>query len=90
MSDFTPRHWRVLRVLSEGFLRPGADGGANYGDFTPDHVSERIGMSEELAHQCLINLAGAGLATTVSVLGAMAYPITELGRAVVLAAGNLT
>lgn len=86
MSDLTPRHFRVLRVLNEAQVVTIEGGEPNYGQFTPDHVASEAGMREEVAHQCLINLAGAGLATTLNVLGGMAYPITDLGRAVIMAA----
>jgi hypothetical protein len=90
MSDLTPRHFRVLRVLNEAQVVTPEGGEPNYGQFTPDHVASEAGMREEVAHQCLINLAGAGLATTLNVLGGMAYPITDLGRAVIMAATAVT
>lgn len=86
MSDLTPRHFRVLRVLNEGQVVTSEGGGRNYGQFMTDRVARKAGMREEVAHQCMINLAGAGLASTHSVYDGMAYPITDLGRAVIMAA----
>ncbi len=90
MSELTPRHFRVLRVVSEGEVFTGENGGENLGQFTPDHVARETAMREEVAHQCLINLAGAGLATTRPVWDGTAYPITDLGRAVISAARAAT
>jgi hypothetical protein len=86
MSDLTPRHFRVLRVLSEGRVVKAEGAEPNYGQFAPDHVASEAGMRSEVAHQCLLNLAGAGLATTLNLINGIAYPITDLGRAVIMAA----
>jgi hypothetical protein len=86
MSDLTPRHFRVLHVLDTAEVVTSEGRGLNYVSFMPNMVARAAGMREEVAHQCLINLAGAGLATTASVYDGMAYPITDLGRAVIMAA----
>lgn len=86
MENLVPRHFRVLAVLADGEV------GSNnsYSDFTPGHVAEKTSWPEDVAHQCLLNLAGAGLAYSLPVLGGTAYPITELGKAVIDAATAAT
>jgi hypothetical protein len=88
MASFTPRHFRVLGALAEGQIALGEDGNANYGHFMPETVATRANVGESVAHQCLLTLAGAGLATVTNVLGGIAYPITDLGRAVLQASAT--
>jgi hypothetical protein len=91
MAELGPRHFKVLEVLQRGVVTSaGKDGSGVYTQFTPKYVAQQAKLGEDVAHQCLINLAGAGLATTLSVLGGMAYPITDLGRAVLSAAEAAT
>ena len=82
MADLGPRHFKVLSALGEGSVVITEDGQENFLQFVPPYVAEKMGLRQPVVHQCLINLAGAGLADTISVLGHMAYPITDLGRAV--------
>ena len=85
MADLTERHFRVLAVLVRGIVRGEGDN-ANYSEFAPAHAAEQSGMPIATVHQCLLNLAAAGLAIQESVMGGSAYPVTELGRAVARAA----
>jgi hypothetical protein len=89
MGDLTERHFRVLAVIAKSEV-VGAKGSENYRQFTAEYVATMTGMSEETAHQCLLNLAAAGLSVQRAVMGQPAYPITELGRAVVDAAVQVT
>lgn len=90
MSDLVPKHFKILGVLSEGQAAKAEDDTANLGNFMPEHVAEVAGMRLETVNQCLLNLAAAGLATTSSVYGGIAYPITSLGRAVIAAAREIS
>jgi hypothetical protein len=83
LAGFSPRHFRVLNVLAAGGVARGEDGRENIGLVTPAHVAEQTGLRLEIASQCLLNLAGAGLTTTVNSFlgGNTGYPISELGRA---------
>lgn len=85
MAGLGRRHFRVLSVLGESSVHSTEAGSAVYNEFMPEYVSARSRLREEIAHQCLLNLAAAGLTTSVSVFDGTAYPITELGRAVLLA-----
>lgn len=90
MSDLGPLHFKILAVLNESVVIPGGGGGGdNYSEFTPAFAATRAGLSEPLAAQCMLNLANAGLTELTSVLGANAFPLTELGRAVLRAAEQL-
>lgn len=82
MDDLTPRHFRVLAAVDEGHVGENRDMGA----FMPEGVSETCGIGQDAAHQCLLNLAAAGLVVSSPVLNGTAYPPTELGRAVMAAA----
>lgn len=86
MSDLTPRHFRVLGLLDQGQFVIDERGNKNYREYTPKYLAPLADLPEEVLQQCLLNLAGAGLAVSVVVLEATAYPITALGRAVVAAA----
>ena len=86
MSDLGPLHFQVLAVLSESVVVATEGGGDNLGQFTVGHVSGKAGMSESLASQCLLNLANSGLTELASVYGDNAFPLTDLGRAVLRAA----
>lgn len=89
MADLGPRHFKVLSALAEGSVLTTEEGQENYIQFVPPYVAEKTGLRLSVVHQCLVNLAGAGLADTVSVLEHMAYPVTELGRAVLHAAQEI-
>jgi hypothetical protein len=86
MSELGPLHFAVLSVISESVVLIEHDGAENFTQFMPSFVSERAGMSESLTSQCLLNLANAGLAEFKTVFDGNAYPLTELGRAVLRAA----
>jgi predicted transcriptional regulator len=88
MADLTERHFRVLAVIAKSEVL-GTARSENYSQFTPKHVAAQTGMGEEIAHQCLLNLAAAGLTVQQQVMGGTAYPITELGRAVLDAASEV-
>lgn len=90
MAEMTPRHFAVLARIAQGHLHHSEDGTPNYRELIPAHVAAHEGISESAAHQCLLNLAGAGLVVSKPVLEATAYPITTLGMAVVSAAGTLS
>jgi hypothetical protein len=88
MGDLTPRHFRVLGVIAKSHLLTEV-GTQTHAEFTPAYVAHRSGLHEDIAHQCLLNLTAAGLTTTVpgpGPGGRGAYPLTELGHAVVNAA----
>lgn len=85
MSALGPRHFRVLRALSDVPLPPEEDEHGNHGASMSDGVAASTGIREEIVDQVLLNLAGAGLARPLSVWGGVAYPISDLGRAVVRA-----
>lgn len=82
MADLGPRHFKVLSVLGDSEIVRTTDGQENFIQFVPPYVAEKSGLRVSVVHQCLVNLAGAGLTETISVLENMAYPMTELGRAV--------
>jgi hypothetical protein len=85
MAGLLPRHFLVLAQIERGVVvRP--DGSENYIEVTPDFVGNQVGLTEDIAHQCLLNLAAAGLVVSKPVLEATAYPITDIGRAVLDAA----
>jgi hypothetical protein len=86
MRDLGARHFTVLGVLNDGQVVVDDAGRTNLGQFVPAYVADKTGLRTSVTHQCLVNLAGAGLADTVSAFGSLAYPITQLGRAVVQAA----
>jgi hypothetical protein len=86
MAELTPRHFRSLAALADSQVVVGADGLENYTQFVPSVVVDGTGLRLDVANQCLLNLAGAGLVTSVSVWDGTAYPVTELGRAVIRAA----
>lgn len=86
MSNLGPLHFKVLSVLSESDVIVTEDGGDNFTQFTPAHVSNEGQMSEPLASQCMLNLANSGLTELTSVFGGNAFPLTDLGRAVLRAA----
>ena len=86
MSELGPRHFRVLAVLEDSVRIQTESGGDNLGEFMPQHVAVKADVREDVAHQCLLNLANAGLVTTTPVYEGSAYPLTELGRAVLRAA----
>ena len=85
MGSLGPRHFRVLDLVNESVLIQTEGGSDNLGQFVPAYVAERAAIRQSVAHQVLVNLAAAGLVDTVSAYGTMAYPITDLGRAVVQA-----
>jgi hypothetical protein len=82
MADLGPRHFTVLSALGEGVVVLTEDGQEVFLQFVPTYIAEKTGLRQSVVAQCLVNLAGAGLADTLSVLEHMAYPITDLGRAV--------
>jgi hypothetical protein len=82
MEDLTPRHFRVLATLRRGQVR----GSGDMGEFMPEDVSQACGIGKDVAHQCLLNLAAAGLAVSTPVFNGTAYPPTALGHAVMEAA----
>ena len=86
MGDLTPRHFVVLRVLAKQSNAMQPSGNRDLGASTPEAVAKETGFSDDVTHQCLLNLAGAGLAQARSVYGGTAYPITNLGLAVIAAA----
>ncbi len=86
MADLTPRHFLVLGLAAQGRVAISEDGSENYRELTPKYLAPLAGIPDEVVHQCLLNLAGAGLTVAVVVLEATAYPVTELGRAVAAAA----
>lgn len=86
MGDLTPRHFRVLAIAAEGVITYREAGEQSLEDLTLDDVAARLSLPSEVVQQCLLNLAGAGLVGTTSVWAGTAYPISELGRAVVHAA----
>lgn len=89
MSDLGPLHFNILAALNVSDVAVTEDGAENYSEFVPDFVAGRAGMSEPLAAQCLLNLANAGLTELVSVFGGNAFPLTDLGRAVLRASEHL-
>lgn len=86
MTDLGPLHFRVLAVLADSVVVTQQDGGDNLGQFVANYVATKAAMSEVVVEHCLLNLANSGLTTLTSVLGANAYPLTDLGRAVLRAA----
>lgn len=86
MSNLGPTHFRVLAALDEGVVIPTDGDGQNLSQFTSAHVSGVAGVSEPMAALCLLNLANCGLTELTSVFGGNAYPLTDLGRAVLRAA----
>ncbi len=86
MDDLTPRHFRVLAMAVTGVFSYTEDGGPFLDTVAPDEVSSRLGMRPEVVQQCLVNLLGAGLVRTQPFWAGTAYPVTDLGRAVVQAA----
>ncbi|WP_244929269.1 hypothetical protein [Nocardioides sp. W7] len=86
MTDLGPLHFRVLAVLADSVVVTQQDGGDNLGQFVADYVATKAAMSEVVVEHCLLNLANSGLTTLTSVFGANAYPLTDLGRAVLRAA----
>lgn len=82
MSELGPRHFRVLFTLSQSVVIVNDGDTHNYSQFMPDYVAERTGLRVQVTHQCLLNLAAAGLAYSVSVFDGTAYPITDLGQEV--------
>jgi hypothetical protein len=90
MANLGPMHFKVLAALSKSVVVVGEHGGENLRQFTPDFVSEVAGMSESLAAQCSLNLANSGLTELTSVLGGNAFPLTDLGRAVLRAAEQIS
>jgi hypothetical protein len=84
MSDLGPLHFRVLAVLDESVVVVMEDSD-NFIQFTPGYVSEKAGLSEPLTSQCLLNLATSGLTELTSVYDGNAFPLTDLGRAVLRA-----
>jgi hypothetical protein len=85
MADLTPRHFLVLAELAKSETVVDDNGGEYFGQFAPEYIVEHSGQRTEVVEQCLLNLAAAGLSTSRSVYGGVAYPITDLGRAVVKA-----
>lgn len=91
MAELTDRHFRVLATIANNEVLKSADGQENFAQYRPGYVATQTGLREEVAHQCLINLAGAGLAVQLPLFGGgTGYPITDLGRAIVEAAGEVS
>ncbi|WP_139175426.1 hypothetical protein [Nocardioides lianchengensis] len=86
MTDLGPLHFRVLAVLADSVVVTEQDGGDNLGQFVAEYVATKAAMSEVVVEHCLLNLANSGLTKLTSVLGGNAYPLTDLGRAVLRAA----
>jgi hypothetical protein len=87
MADLTSRHFTVLGLLSTS--REVAVG-FTHAQFVPEFVAERLGMHVDIAQQCLVNLTAAGLTSLLPGPGDRgAYPLTDLGRAVIEAAGDV-
>ncbi|MBM0123436.1 hypothetical protein [Pimelobacter simplex] len=84
MTDLGPLHFRVLAVLADSVVVTQQDGD-NFGQFVANYVATKAAMSEVVVEHCLLNLANSGLTTLTSVFGANAYPLTDLGRAVLRA-----
>lgn len=89
MGDLGPLHFRVLAVLDRSVRVATEGGGDNLTQFTPGYVAEQVSMAPEVASQCLMNLASCGLTQLTSVFGDNAFPLTDLGRAVLRAAEDL-
>jgi hypothetical protein len=85
MTDLGPLHFRVLAVLADSVVVTQQDGGDNLGQFVGTYVATKAAISEVVVEHCLLNLANSGLTTLTSVFGANAYPLTDLGRAVLRA-----
>lgn len=86
MGDLNSLHFRILAVLAESAVVVTDAGGDNLIQFTTRYVSDKAGVPEPLAAQCLLNLASCGLTSLAPVLGDNAFPLTDLGRAVLRAA----
>jgi hypothetical protein len=67
MADLRSRHFKVLWALGEGVVLTSEEGQENFIQFVPTFVAEKAGLRQSVVRQCLINLAGAGLADTISV-----------------------
>lgn len=90
MTDLGPRHFTVIAALAESEVVHNENGNENVAQFTPSYISNVTGIRESVTHQCLVNLAGAGLVEPVAALGEMAYPVTPLGIAVLHASRATT
>lgn len=86
MSGLGPLHFQVLSVLADSVVIPAK----NLTQFTPDYVSDKARMSESLASQCMLNLANSGLTELTSVMGGNAFPLTDLGHAVLRASRRVS
>jgi hypothetical protein len=86
MAELSPSHFRVLAVIAAAGPVVSEDGSTSFGACMPEAVAEAAGLNTETTNQCLLNLAAAGLAVSRSVYGGTAYPVSELGLAVLRAA----
>lgn len=88
LQDLGDHHFVVLRALT---VPPATDGQGNAMEswYTSPSIAERAGLYESRTRTCLVNLAGAGLASIESGFGALVYGVTDLGQAVLQAAETL-
>lgn len=86
MKDLLPQHFDVLVFMQGNSMKAARLEAGTAIHVTVSDVENGVGLTEDLAHQCLINLEAAGLVQSVALFDGQGFQLSPLAPHVIIAA----